>query len=134
RSALGATRIRLMVQAFTDSVVLAFFGGITGCVFGYGLLRWFIRMAPEGIPRLQQAGLDLRVLGFALLVSFASGIIFGMASAFERAEPGILAGGHVAGQRRTWFRQAPGGGQIAISLVLPSAAGLLLRSLGNLAN
>ena len=134
RSALGATRLRLMVLAFSDSIILAFFGGITGCALGYGLLRWFISMAPEGIPRLQQAGLDLRVLGFVLLVSFASGIIFGMAPAFERAEPGILAGGHVAGQRRTWFRQALVGGQIAISLVLLSAAGLLLRSLWNLAN
>lgn len=134
RTALGATRARLMLQAFTESIVLAILGGTAGCALGYGLLRWFASVAPEGILRLQQARLDLRVLGFSLLVSFAAGIVFGMAPAFQNVQPEILSSGHAAGHRKTWFRQALAGGQIAVSLVLLSSAGLLLRSLWNMAN
>jgi hypothetical protein len=72
RAALGASRARLLRQALTESLLLAALGGAAGCGLAYVLLRVFISIAPQGIVRLEQASLDVRVLGFCLVVSVIS--------------------------------------------------------------
>jgi predicted permease len=134
RVALGAGRGRMARQALTESLVLALAGGAAGCGLAALLLRFFLAMAPEGIPRLRQAGLDGRVLLFALAVSLFCGIVFGMASALSSPGAEALSGWRSAGSRHHRFRQALVGAQISISVVLLAGAGLLLRSLWNLEN
>jgi putative ABC transport system permease protein len=128
RAALGASRARLARQALTESLLLASLGGIAGCGLAYLLLRVFISIAPEGIVRLRQASLDLRVLGFGLAVSLASGVLFGVAPAFGEPTPESLIG-KSAGPGRGLVRHVLVAGQIAGSVILLAAAGLLLRSL-----
>ncbi len=135
RAALGASRGRMIRQALTENLVLALSGGAAGCALGYLLLRVFVAMAPKGLPRLQQADLDGRVLFFTLAVSVACGIVFGLVPALHRASPRLaLAGSRSSTGSRGLFRQLLVVAQVAISLVLLAGASLLLRSLWNLQN
>jgi predicted permease len=132
RTALGASRGRLARQALTESLLLGVLGGLTGCWFAQLLLRLFVSIAPEGIPRLEQASVDIRVLLFALGVSLLSGILFGLASALRRPAPELLAGKENRATSRGMLRQVLVTVQIAVSLILLAGAGLLLRSLWKL--
>ncbi len=134
RVALGAGRGRLARQALTESVLLAAIGGAAGCALAFGLLRAFTAMAPEGIPRLNEARLDGRVLLFTLAVSLLSGVLFGLAPALRRARLEALGAGRSAAPGGSRFRQVLVAAQIGVSLVLLTGAGLLLRSLWNLEN
>src|SRR5205807_6530124 len=96
------------------------------------LLRLFVSIAPEGIPRLEQATIDVRVLLFALGVSLLSGILFGLASALSRPAPELLTGKGNHATSRGLLRQLLVTVQIAVSLILLAGAGLLLRSLWKL--
>jgi putative ABC transport system permease protein len=129
RAALGASRIRLARQTLTESLLLALLGGLSGCGLAYILLRAFISIAPQGIVRLQQASLDLRVLAFCLAVSLFSGILFGVAPAFAKPEPESLVGKTARATARGFLRYTLVTAQIAGSLILLSGAGLLLQSL-----
>jgi predicted permease len=122
RVALGASRWRLRRQALTESLLLAATGGAAGCALAAVLLRIFVALAPEGIPRLQQASVDARVLLFTLTVSLISGTMFGWAA------------GTGGGARRHLFRHGLVAAQICASLILLTGASLLLRSLWNLQN
>ena len=132
RLALGASRGRLVRQTLTESLLLAATGGAVGCLLAAALLRIFVAIAPEGIPRLQQATVDLRVLLFALAVSLASGVVFGLAPALEHPRAETLAGWRSVGTRHYLFRHSLVAAQICASLVLLTGASLLLRSLWNL--
>ena len=132
RTALGATRGRLIRQALTESLLLGVLGGLAGCWFAQFLLRLFVSIAPEGIPRLEQAAVDVRVLLFALGVSLLSGILFGLASALRRPVPELLTGKENRATSRGMLRQLLVTVQIAVSLILLAGAGLLLRSLWKL--
>ncbi len=134
RASLGAARGRLVRQQLAESVLLALLGGAAGCALGYGLLRAFVAIAPEGIPRLKQATLDVRVLLFALGVSLVSGLLVGLASAVSRPRADALAGARVAGPAPSVLRRGLVVAQIAVSFVLLVCAGLLLHSLVNLQN
>ena len=107
-------------------------GGAAGCAVAIPLLRLFVGIAPEGIPRLNQAGIDGRVLLFTLGLSLLCGILFGLAPAMETPRAETLAGWRSAGTRQHRFRQLLVAAQIAVSLVLLTGASLLLRSLWNL--
>ena len=131
RAALGASRARLIKQAVTESLLLAILGGIAGCGLAWGLLRVFVSIAPQGIARLQQASLDIRVLAFCLVVSVVSGILFGIVPALAKPAPESLVGKSACARGRGFFRYSLVAGQIAGSLVLLTGAAVLLRSLWN---
>jgi len=132
RAALGASRARLIRQTLTESLLLGILGGLAGCGVAYLLLGLFVSIAPDGIPRLQQAALDFRVLAFTLGISLVSGIFFGLAPALRQPEPDLLAGKESRATARNFLRQTLITAQIAVSLVLLAGAGLLLRSLWKL--
>jgi predicted permease len=134
RVALGASRGRLARQTLTESLLLAALGGAAGCALAAVLLRVFVAIAPEGIPRLQQATIDLRVLLFSLAVSLVSGVLFGVFPALEHPRAETLAGWRTLGGRQHLYRHALAAAQICVSLILLSGASLLLRSLWNMQN
>ena len=133
RLALGAGRARLFRQFLTESVTLAVTGGALGLFFA----AWSVRVLTSYFPgQLLEVTLDARVLAFAAGVSLLTGIVFGAAPAWRAARADLTpdlkarAGAGRSGRRRTgrWLVAA----QVAISLVLLIAAGLFLRTLGNL--
>ena len=132
RTAIGASRGRLVRQALTESLLLGVLGGLAGCWFAQLLLRLFVSIAPEGIPRLEQAAIDVRVLLFTLGISILSGLLFGLASALRRPAPELLTGKEIHATSRGVLRQLLVTVQIAVSLILLAGAGLLLRSLWKL--
>ena len=129
RSALGAGRLRLMRQRLTESVLLACAGGAIGCAVAYMLLRIFVALAPGGMPRLEQAQLDARVLIFTTMTSILSGLLFGVAPALAMPRVANLVGAREFGQSRGVFRQCLTTFEIASALVLLTGAGLMLRTL-----
>jgi predicted permease len=132
RAALGASRGRLARLVLTESLLLGWAGGATGCGLAFVLLRVFRTIGTEALPRLQEASIDLRVLGFATTAAVASGLAAGMTSAWRPAGAGGLTGTRATSSVRGWLRGTLVTAQIAISMVLLAGAGLLLRSLWNL--
>ena len=131
RAAIGAGRGRLIRQMMAESLLLGLGGGAAGCGVAWALVRVFVALAPDGMLRLDQARIDLRVLAFALAAAFAAALLFGLAPALERPNLEWLAGGR-ATAARTFFRKALVAAQVAISLMLLTGASLLARSLWNL--
>ncbi len=132
RAALGATPARLARQVLTESVLLSSLGGLLGCWLAYGLLRMFIAIAPDGLPLLQNARVDLRMLLFTLVISLACGLLFGLTPIWQSPQPEMLSGRDTQTVKRGPLRQLLVTSQIAISLILLTGAGLLLRSLWDL--
>jgi putative ABC transport system permease protein len=132
RAALGAHRGRLARQLLTESLLLGLVGGIAGCALAFALLRIFTRIAPQGIPRLQQASIDFRVLLFTAAAALTAGFLAGLAPALHRPRAESLSGARTVGATRSIFRSLLVAAQIATSVILLAAAGLLLRSLWNL--
>jgi predicted permease len=129
RAALGAARGRLIRQTLTETMLLGVVGGAVGCGLAWTLLRIFIGMAPDAIPRLVNATLDARVLLFALAGSVVAGLLFGIAPAIQGPQAEWLTGSRTAGARPMLLREWLVAAQIAVSLVLLTGAGMLLRSL-----
>jgi len=128
RAALGASRGRLIRQALTESLVLAFTGAIAGCLLALLLVRALLALAPEGLLHLRQATIDGRVLAFALLISVVSALLFGLAPALQSPRSEALTGWRsISGERRL-LRHLLVAVQIAVSLVLLTAASLFIRS------
>ncbi len=134
RAAIGAGRGRLLRQLLTESILLALLGGALGllvAVWGKDLLLSF---APAGIPRLGESGLDTRALGFTLLISSLTGVIFGLApaarlSGVELNEALKEGGKGAAGARRKGLRDILVVAEVALALVLVIGAGLVAKSL-----
>src|SRR5690606_32780060 len=78
RAALGAGRGRVVRQLLAESLMLGLLGGAAGVVVAYATLRLLTAASPGGVPRLDQATLDVRALGFALVVTLASSALFGL--------------------------------------------------------
>jgi predicted permease len=134
RAALGAGRGRLAGQALIESLLIGLAGGAMGCILAGLLLRLFVAIAPEGIPRLNQATLDFRVLLFMLAVSVGSGVLFGLAPALRGPQAEMLRAWKTTGGRYPLFRRTLVTAQISVSMILLAGAGLLLRSLWNIEN
>jgi predicted permease len=132
RAMLGATRWRLARLALTEGILLGVVGGAAGCGLAFALLRFFISISPQGLLRLQEASIDVRVLLFALAASIGSSVLFGVAPAFRSARAAALNSWRATPPAKASLRTVLVSAQIAISLMLLSGAGLLLRSLWKL--
>ena len=134
RTALGASRARIIQLLLTESVLLAFIGGALGMALAYGGLRVLLAVHPAGIPRVEDVRLDAVVLGFSLLITVATGAVFGLAPAVELSRPdlgrSLKEGGRTGtvGPARQRFRDGLAVAQMAFSVVLLIGAVLLVRS------
>jgi predicted permease len=132
RMALGASRMRLVRQALTESFTLSVAGGVAGCLFAMLLLRLFIAMAPDGMPFMSKARIDLRILAFALATSLICAIFFGLLSGMRKTGADILAGRTRTTVRHTDLRRWLVIAQIAVSMVLLAGGALLAHSFWNI--
>jgi len=132
RAALGAGKGRLIRQTLTEGVLLGICGAVAGSWFAYFLLHLFVSIAPQGIPRLDQARLDVRAVTFTLGVTLISTLLFGLAPALQFPALNVVLGKDVRATPGSFLRQTLVAAQIAISLILLAGAGLMLRSLWNL--
>jgi putative ABC transport system permease protein len=140
RASLGAGRGRLVRQLLTESLGLSLLGGVIGLALATLGAEALVRLAPSDIPRLGDVGLDARVLGFTLLVSVLTGVLFGLAPAFQGASENLSdrlregGRGGSEGRGSTRLRSSLVVAEIGLSLVLLVGAGLLIRSFVNLSN
>jgi predicted permease len=132
RSALGASRGRLIRQTLTEAALLSLAGAAAGLMLAKGLLRVFLEIAPTGIPFLGRAGLDLRIALFTVLLSLVCGTIFGLLPALQTPRAVALAARATQHRKRAPLRRSLVVGQIAIGMVLLTGAALLLRSFENM--
>ena len=136
RSALGAARSRILRQLLAESVVLSLCGGIAGCFLAYIGTPGILSLIGDSVPRASDAGVDLRVLFFAIAVSVVAGIIFGVAPAVAGSRTDLVStlkeGGRTEVFGRDWLRSSLIVGQVALGLLLTAAAGLLMTSFSHL--
>jgi len=137
RGALGASRVRISRQLLTEATVLGLLGGALGVLIAHLLTRSFVRMAPSGIPRLDDVGMDAGVLGFAFAVSLLTALMFGLIPALRGARVPVTemlkegARGSSSGEGvRT--RSALIIAELALTTALLVDAGLLTRSFASL--
>jgi predicted permease len=132
RIALGATRGQLIGTMLAESVVLALGAGLAGLLLAWAGLRIFVALAPPGIPRLDRAGLDGAALLASTLATFATCFLAGLWPALKSTRMDLLqmlrSGGRGIAVSAGGIRNALAVVQLALSLVLLSAAGLLLHS------
>ncbi|MET0165798.1 MAG: ABC transporter permease, partial [Vicinamibacterales bacterium] len=141
RASLGAGRWDLIRQFLTENVLLSICGGLFGLVIGYGLMNAMgLMLPPFTLPREVNASMDARVLLFALVVSIATGILFGMAPALQATKPDLAASmkeesrgsSGSAGRRR--LRDSLIVAEIALAFMLLVVSGLMMRSFVGLLN
>jgi putative ABC transport system permease protein len=133
RTALGAGRGRLIRQLLTESLVLAIAGGALGLLLAYWGVKSLIAISPRDIPRLDEIGIDWRVLLFTLGISLATGVLFGLAPAMQTSRTelneALKEGGRTStAVRGKWLRGGLVVAEIALSLVLLIGAGLMIKS------
>ena len=134
RQALGAGRARLVRQLLTESLLLFLLGGIVGVAILFCARNVLLRFVPESLPKLHDISINWGVLAFAVAVSVAAGTIFGLAPAWLASRldmTGVLrqeGRGSKGSPDRSRARSILVIGELALSLMLMIAAGLLLRS------
>jgi predicted permease len=131
QAALGASRLRLIRQGLTEGLVLALAGGILGAILAFFSLQLLKGLLPADVPRIDQMGIDLRLLAFALGISVLTGLLFGSFPAWlaSRARPSDPL---KEGSRDTGGGAAGRGllvAEVALATLLLIGAGLLIRSL-----
>jgi putative ABC transport system permease protein len=133
RIALGAGKGRILSQLLTESIVLAVIGSVLGLMVANFALRAIIQLSPGDVPRLQDVSIDWRVLGFTLLITALTGVLFGVAPALQAFKVDLL--NSLRESRRTSLsaaqlrlRSALVISEIALALVLLAGAGLLTNS------
>ncbi len=138
RAALGAGRWRIVRQLLTESVLLALLGGAAGILLAKWLIAALNVLGQEQLPRLQAVTLDGRILLFTLALTLLTGVLFGMAPAFQAGQINLNEvlkeggrGGATGGRQRR-LRDALVIAEVALALVLLVGAGLLMRSFWNL--
>lgn len=135
RSALGASRVRVIRQLLTESVLLSIVGGSVGLLLAVWWSDLLVSLGKDDIPRALEVGIDWRVLGFTLGVSLLTGLIFGMAPAFHSSKSELVESlkensrGGSEGARKIRLRNVLMVGELAMAVVLLVIAGLLIQSL-----
>ncbi|HLH01361.1 MAG TPA: ABC transporter permease [Bryobacteraceae bacterium] len=134
RAALGAKRRSVVAQLLTESVLASFTGGCFGVALALWSTRTLLAAIPRAIPRAEEVGLDLHVLGFAAIISVLTGILFGLIPAWQisapKLETALRKGRQTAseGIRGRRFRDVLLATETALAVVLLAAAGLLITS------
>jgi putative ABC transport system permease protein len=139
RSALGASRGRLIRQLLTESVLLSCAGGLLGLALAEGSVRILRVAAPANIPRIQNLGIDPGVLCFTAALSLLVGLLFGVLPSCDTSRAGAndmlkQSAGKGESVRHKRWGQTLVVGQIALAVVLLSGAALLIKSYWNLAH
>src|SRR5262249_35079215 len=134
RTALGASKSRVVRQLLTESLILSFVGGLAGVTLASWVTGFLAAIAPGDLPRLQSAHVDSRVLLFALTISVISGILLGLIPAWRSGNPDLqmsLKEGETrsASAPRQTLRKALVVSEMTLALVLLCGAGLLIRTL-----
>ncbi|HYY98402.1 MAG TPA: ABC transporter permease [Pyrinomonadaceae bacterium] len=138
RVALGAGRLRLVRQFMTEGLLLSVLGGAVGVATAWLGLDLLSKLAFEFLPRSSEIRLDLRVLGFTLLVCVLTGLVFGVAPAAQALKTDVQEAlkdggkGSAVGSGGAWMRNALAVTQIAAAFVLLIGAGLLVKSFARL--
>lgn len=138
RTALGAPRMRIFARLLGESLVLSALGGIAGLVLGIVGIRLLLRLGPADLPRLDTVPIDGTVLGFALVATLVTGLLFGLAPAWRLARVDLRAlvndggRGHATGRAQQRMFSGLVVAEIALAVVLVIGAGLLVRSYQNL--
>jgi putative ABC transport system permease protein len=140
RTALGASRLRIVRQMITESLLLAIFGGAFGALLAVAGVKLLVSLGEDNIPRTANVKIDATVLAFTLIISLATGLLFGLAPAIramkenliDALKDGIRGGSEATVKNRT--RSLLVVFESAIAVMLLIAAGLLIRSLVALQN
>jgi predicted permease len=140
RTALGASRWRIVRQLLTESLLLAFMGGALGLLIAMWGIDLLLAASPADLPRLNEVALDGRAVGFTVAMTLLTGVIFGLAPALQASKADVNdalkdggRGSSEAGSRNK-LRSALVVAEVAISLVLLVGAGLLAQSFLRLLN
>lgn len=136
RAAVGATRVRIIRQLVTESLLLSFCGGLVGLMLALVAIRLLRVFGPENVPRLHEINIDVRVLLFTFAISIATGVVFGLLPALrasrtdlnEILKDGSRSSGAGFGKGHQRVRRLLVVSEIGLSLVLLIAAALLVRS------
>src|ERR1043166_1880236 len=140
RVALGAGPLRLLKQVFTESVLLALIGGVAGVVLAMWGVESLKAIGAQTVPRLREVNIDLVVLSITVVICVGTGIIFGLAPGLASARPELTetlkegGRGSTQGRRGNRLRNGLVIAEVALALVLLSAAGLLIKSFTKLQN
>ncbi|HEY3662294.1 MAG TPA: ABC transporter permease [Chthoniobacterales bacterium] len=139
RSALGASRGRIIRQLLTESVLLSAIGGFCGLILAVWGTDFLISLVPENIPRAKNIHLDGVVLGFTFLASLGTGVLFGLVPAWQSSRLDLRGAlndssrGSSSGSHHR-LRSALVVGEVALALLLLTGAGLLLQSFARLSH
>ncbi len=135
RTALGASRIRVVRQLLVEALLLALGGGVAGILLSVALLHVALRFIPEDLPRLYNIAIDARVLAFAVALSAATALIFGLLPAWRmsRADPANalreFSSNTTSGRRRNRLHHTLVVAQTALGFTLLITSGLLIKSM-----
>jgi putative ABC transport system permease protein len=133
RSALGASRSRVTRQLLTESILLSVFGGALGLLVAWWGVAGLVALSSDNIPRVKEVGIDGRVLGFTVLVSLVTGIIFGLIPAIQASRTDLNetlkeGGRSAATALGQWVRRTLVVFEVAIALFVLIGAGLMIKS------
>ena len=134
RTALGASRWRVVRQLLTESTLLSVVSGLLGLALSLWLIKVLIAISPANSPRVEEIGIDLRVFGFTLAVTMLAGLLFGLFPALQTSRPNLNEMLKDSGRRgsESGGRNRVGSllivSEIALSFVLLAGAGLLIKS------
>ncbi|MFN2475444.1 MAG: ABC transporter permease [Chthoniobacterales bacterium] len=138
RAALGASRMRIVRQLLTESVLLSALGGALGLLIAEWGTEALIKAVPQNIPRISTIQLDGAVLVFTLVVSLVTGIIFGLVPAWQASHvdlnTSLKSGGRTGsgGERKGRLRNGLVIAEVALAMILLICAGLLIQSFARL--